>query len=526
MLHPQKVVDIPKKLFQNSDKLTPEKTMSDLDKNISIGTVIEVFTDTYTASVHITSAGDESYGDVLECKIQVLKLTDLGAAAVSLPLPQDQVYVTKQFSKTTPSIIGYVTPARSATSTTEHQAKLTPLRQKTGSLPKGLTNIRGKAPADSLPGDDFKTGNDGQVLGMLTGGSLIAKATTLCQLLLTKSTATATLVARRLKIFTDFGEIVSESKNGSASVAIRGNSHVKKSAKAESFDTELQLGGSQALNLNLNNKFNLAVDKSGNSSLNAVSKTEFITQDINTEIKGSSKIDCKGSQNIKIGKDKGQRITGVYKRIVNSSEELMTLGPAQKIVNGRNSTINHTTCVEKTTGLPIKSTENVAKEISVERGDFEVNIGSLFTMPSLGTLPHVGSFKVNVAHGKIGMNTLFGDIEHSTVVGSVISSTVVGTNEVSAFIGKATLKSDLGITEMTGLLSQLNTKTVQLSGSSSSDQVVTAIKLTTQLFTKIISVYNMHTHIALLPGIPTSPPLAVMQPISPNDIWGSETTLA
>ena len=493
--------------------------MTDLGPDIAIATVLEVYPDTYTAKVSTVASYDGSFGKTLECKIYAMKITDYGAVSVSFPLPQDQVYVSTQFSESLPAIVGYVTSAREYTAPTEHQARLTPLQNKDTTLPSGVTNIRGKAPADALPGDEFQTGNDGQVLGMLTGGSLIAKASTLCQLLLTKTRATAILVARRFKIFTDFGEIISDSKNGTASLAIRGNSQVKKSNATQSYETEIQIGGEQALKAVLSNNFDLSVNHAGDTALDAAYLNVNIMQDSNTDILGDSNSNVFGEKSTTVYKDSHLHILGSQNQTVEASDTSLFLSSHLKTVTKKNTLINQSVYEEKTAGISLTSTSKDSKKVTVERGDYTINIGELGAIPAPITLPYLGSFNVSVLLGKINNEVTAGDINNSVTLGNVTNSTK---------IGKSSVEAVLGIAELTGLLSELNTEMRKLSGSGSNDPVVTALKLTQQITTKIINVFNFHNHVT--PGgitpAPTTIPLQTMSPLAPNDVANDIFTLA
>ena len=541
--------------------------MSDLGPNISLGKVIEVFPNTYTATVTILASSDSEFGKTLECKIMSLRLDDFGSASVSFPMPQDRVYVSTQFSKTFPSIVGYETKPREHTLATEHQARLTPFTPTTDTtMPTGTNSIRGKAPADALPGDDFKTGADGQTLAILTGGSVIAKATELCQLLLTKTRATATLVARRLKIFTDFGEIVSDSKNGTATLAIRGNTQVKKATASQAYETEITLGGEKALQATLSNNFNLDVDHSGHTAINATSQNTTITQDTNTKIHGSSDLAVDGFQKVTIGKDKEEKLKASYKLNVGASSTHMIGGTYSKTVTGPIRTKTHSVSIESIDGIGLAATDAKAKHFEISAGDFQVDIGSLSlkSIPPIILTGKTGSFKVQIMNGDAMITALRGDMELSTVlgdvrvatfkgdvkvlsgIGDILCSTEAGDAELSTtkgdaklstgagdvvtstILGKAKTSTLLGEAELAGTKVLLEASVRMLSGASSTDPVVTALKLTQQVQSKILAIFNSHNHRYIDDGTPakTSPPLTQMPPITPFSISRDIKTMA
>ena len=516
--------------------------MTDLGPNISLGKVLEVFPDTYTATVTILASSDETFGKIFECKILALRLDNFGAASISLPMPQDRVYVSTQFSTTFPSIVGYESAPREQTLPTEHQARLTPFTPTTDTtMPTGTNSIRGKAPADALPGDDFKTGTDGQALAILTGGSVIAKATELCQLLLTKTRATATL-------------------------AIRGNTQVKKATASQAYETEVKLGGEKSLQATLSNKFNLTIDHAGHTAINATSQNTTITQDTNTKIHGSSNLAVDASKKVTIGKHKEEKVKASYNLNIGASSTHMIGGTHSKTVTGPIRTKTHSVSIESIDGIGLAATDPKAKHFDISAGNFQVDIGSL----SLKSLPpailkgKTGNFLVNIMNGDAKIKSLLGDIRLDTVFGDIIADTIKGDVSCSTSAGNATLKTKAGDVVATTLLGKAELSTVKgdvttstllgkattsttlgeaelagtkvlleasirmLSGASSNDPVVTALKLTQQIQSKILSIFNAHTHMYLNTAIPmpTSPPLTQMSPISPTSVSRDIKTMA
>lgn len=542
--------------------------MSDLGQYISIGKVLEVFPETYTATVNIVDSDEGTFGHLLECKVLALKITDFGAASVSLPLPQDIVYVSTQISEASPSIIGYATHPRPYTDTTDYQTKLTPLRLKDPNFPEGSKNLRGRAPADTLPGDDFKTGNEGQTLAILTGGSVVAKAASLCQLILTKTRATALLIARRLKIFTDFGEITSESENGQASLNIRGGSHVKTNNKKGSYDTEVTLGGQQSFKATLPNNFSVNVDKAGNISSQCNSQTNITRGAQSTKIEGDQNTSILGSKTCNVDNHSHMVIKGNHKQTVSGSDTLITLGTASKVINGAYRTTANSTATEYVAGINTVATDPVAKQITIGAGDFSINVGSLSfgSLPRPITAPKTGSFKLEVLNGDINLKSTIGTIsvwsglgaiDFTTLSGNIKLQSLLGSFEakattgvsISTAAGSASMSSLAGSVEVLGTTSatlkstgvaKVQSSTIaeiesakialkanvrMLNGDSSTDSVVTALKLTAQLQSKIMAVFNSHSHIASGPGAPTSPPPTQMMPISAADVVNSKKTL-
>ena len=538
-----------------------QNQMSDLGQYIYLGKVMEVFPETYTATVSVLASGEGSFGHLIECKVIALKITGYGAASVSLPLPQDIVYVSSQFSETTPSIVGYATPPRSHTDTNDYHTTLTPLKINNDNFEEGSNNIRGNSPPDVLPGDDFKTGDDGQTLAILAGGSVIAKATALCQLILTKTRATALLVARRLKIFTDFGEITSDSENGQASLKIKGGSHVKQNNKQNKHDTEIILGGQHSFQAKLPNNFSLNIDKAGNVAQYSTSSLANIQNDSTVLVRKDQNTSILGSKTTNIGNHSHNTVGGNYKQTVDGSDTLITLGSSSKVVNGANRVTTNSVSIENVSGINAVATSPTAKHTSIGAGDYLIEVGSLSlkSIPPPILAPKTGSFYVNVLNGDVQHETFLGDIisktklgdlSFSTIKGNIQNSTLLGNFNASATTGvnltttagTANLESTAGPVVAKGLTATVEASTQAemkaakamlsanvrlLNGDSSTDSVVTALKLTAQIQSKILAIFNSHTHVASgAPSpTPTSPPTSVMQPIQPNSIVNNKKTL-
>ena len=509
--------------------------ISDIGKYIALGKVLEVYPNTYTATVEIMNSANFEFGRYVECKITTFKLTTLGAASVSLPSPQDIVYISFQHSATHPSIVGYQQPSTIEPAESEFQHKLTPLRDIGGEdkVFSGGTNFtRGTGPSDLLPGDEISSGDEGQTLAVLKGGSVIAKASNLCQLLLTKTRATGTLVARRLKFYTDFGEITSESENGVASLRIRGNSSVQKTNQAPGdYGLNIRLGGKTMLDVSLEKKATLAVNNSGHAQLQVEALQIEIAKDKTEHITGSSKTTLTGSETKIVGTDKENITKGKLATKVRGSESHSVIGSRTVTIGGLSTNVYQSVKLESIKGVGLLATDPVAYHTNIGAGDYVIEIGS----PSIGglpapiLLPTMGSFKVLITAGDFVAEVLMGDISFTTLLGNVELSSILGTAKLSSPL-KAVVESE-ALTEIKGGLVALEAEVRMLSGSSgSADPVVTAMKLTKELLTKITLIFNTHTHMnpPHAPGAPSvsMPPLSPMSPIQPLDVVNEKSTLS
>lgn len=497
---------------------------NDIGEYIHIGKVLEVYPQTYTAMVDFRNSSKNEFGRVVECRVMALKLNSKGAASVSLPMPQDFVYVSTQRSSQYPDIIGYHLPTTATPRPSEFQHQLTPIRKIGGediNFNGGTNQIKGPGPQDVLPGDQLTSGDEGQTLGVLTGGSIIAKASALCQMILTKSRSTMTLVARRFKLYSDFGEITTESENGVASLRIRGNTSVQKSNRYPgAYGINLRLGGEDLLNIDLEKKVSVVVDNSGIVRARMHSLQLDIPNGISFTNKssiGSVNLDLSNiPQTITVGA-REFTVVGRDYQTVRGKQRISVTGAASHTYGGAvrltyNKTVSHTV-----KGVSLEATNPTAYEVNTGAGDVLFKIGNpaLLTPPAPILLPTLGSFIVDLTAGHFKANTLLGDITLETTL---------GTATLKSFL-KASIES-AALAEIKGGLIALEAEVRMLAGQTgSTDIVVTALKLTQQILNKMIIMFNIHQHPPIPPlvGGPVLPPITQMQPILPLDIANKAT---
>jgi len=495
---------------------------NDIGEYISVAKVLEVYPDKYTAMVETKNSSDNEFGKFVECKISALKLSTLGAASVTLPMPQDMVYISTQQSQVQPHIIGYYVPTTTTPSDSAHQHRVTPLK-KVGAFDKtldgGSNYTRGISPGDVMPGDSITVGEDGQMYGILTGGTFIAKASALCQLILTKTKGTALLVARRLKIYTDFGEILSTSENGLASLQIKGNSSVQQTNKAtRGHAINIQLGGKSLFNAKLGSSYHSAINNAGQLTMLANGLYQEIQNRYDLKVSGSSNWLLRGPSITTYTKGHTMDLKGLYRAKIDGKSQVTITGSSSITVAGEARMNYQGVKDEKVSGIGTDSLDNAAYRMTTGVGDVEFNVGKvgLGGLPAPIIAPFLGSFRVKMLAGNFDVNTNFGDIELNTWIGT---ATLRGTL-------KATLESKV-LTSVKGSIVQLDAQIRQLDGASSIDPVVTSLKLVKTLFQEMIMIFNIHQHPPIPPilGGPVLPPLMQMKPILPTDV-SNKTTLS
>lgn len=497
---------------------------SDLGDYIRLARVLEVYPAKYTAKVQYLSSPDGEFDTTPECRIMSLKLSMFGDMSVNLPSPEDRVYVSVQRSLNHPEIIGYPSDVSEAPSKFEYQHQITPTTMYGATDPLlggGTLNFRSVGAPDVLPGDQVSQSEAGSIMGLLRGGSAILKASPLAQIIASKFRGTVTIVSRRLKIFTDFGEILSTSEDGNASLRIRGNTDVKKSNKhTGDYDYDVALGGKNLFSAKLKDSFWAVVDGDGKLRLKAKTVQVLLETPPDIRIMGDSFQRNEGSKTTEITVDNTTLVKKNNKITVRGKSTQLIRGSYTQTVGGHVRKTCNATVSEVIKGISPLSLDPIAKNVRIGAGDYVIDIGN----PSLGGTPApilgptLGSYKVNL---------LAGDYSVSSIVGNIDMSTLFGTATVSGTL-KASLASQ-AISELNANICALEGTISMLAGvSGSTDPVVTALRLFQEVNNKIIMVFNTHMHmVPQAPGgtLPSAPPSGGMQPLDPTAI-GNKDVLA
>lgn len=494
-----------------------EAPTRDINAYMHVAKVLEVYPETFTAKVKYVKSSLGSFDEVVECKIQTLKLSAFGDCSVSFPSPMDIVIVSTQASVIRPSIIGYYNVPLEKPTTYEFQHQLTPAKHY-GSADKNLAGgtfpARGSGPLDAMPGDYVTLTEEGSGFGALKGGSAFIKAGLIAGIFLSKFRSTVTIVSRRIKIFSDFGELVSESVNGKASIHLRGNTDVKKTNTHKGqYDYQLSLGGDSLLSAKLLNNFSFVVDGDGKFKLMAKSAHVVLQSPPVIEISGDSVQTQKGSKSLEVSGDNVTTIKKNDKLSIRGSASHMVRGSYTQTFGGAHRVTGNSTYSLTLKGISPLSLDTAAYKISVGSGDIIFDIGkpTLGGTPSAALAGKMGGFKVNMVAGDFKTSSLFGNIELSTIL---------GTAKLSGAL-KATLESK-AIAELKANIAALESTVSMLAGvSGSTDPVVTALRLFSEINNKIIMIYNTHTHPS--PQAPaglltTAPPMVSMTPLTPTAI--------
>ncbi len=472
---------------------------NDIGQYIYIARVLEVYPATYTARVEVIDSTDNNFGAIVECRILAMRLSSDGAATVNFPMPTDTVYISSQRSKSSPDIVGYVPNVNLPPSYASHQQQLTPLEH-IGTRDKnylgGRINNRNSSPGDVLPGDEISVGKEGQTIANLTGGSLLFKAGALSQIILTKLRSTIKIVSRRLHIFTDFGEIVSESENGAAYLAINGNTTVQKSNKTVgNYDYNIKLGGENMFSASFASVFNNTINKTGGVATTLGYLQTRIKEDSATEYLSSNESIVGLDYTEYTGRNYKQTVKGNLKSHAVGKRNISTTGSHSEIVGGQSRSTYQGIRQEIIKGITVLATDGEAHGINVGMGDYNITIGDL----SLGVTPSpvlAGKF------GNYNLRIINGDIDMRTYLGKYLAKATI----------KATVDGGAHV-ELKALVAALEANMKHLDGlSGSQDPVVTALRLQTEIATKIIATYNSHTH-----------PVFVSTPLGPGSGTASAT---
>jgi hypothetical protein len=171
-----------------------------------VGTVVEFNPATFTADVQMTRSEIRMAAPILGLGGQA-ESTDMSwqqnlrGATVAMVLIEGEYYV---MSTLPTAVQEHTAGPQSGVTPDTSQAEQDVLTQRETEITRTFNNNR---PKTLLPGDKFIRAEDGAELGLLQGGMATLKASPLAQLILGKFRDFARLVARRVQVFSDFGEI-------------------------------------------------------------------------------------------------------------------------------------------------------------------------------------------------------------------------------------------------------------------------------------------------------------------------------
>lgn len=273
-------------------------------------------------------------------------------------------------------------------------------------------NYRGALPPDVLPGDWVQVGSQGNMCGVLEGGTVLLKAAEMAKVVASPAGDLLHLVGRNTDIMTDFGEVSFRNDDGRVSMKLRGGSQQtnQTSPEEEKFTIHADLGSTGDLvdfrvtNTSGNTLGQVhytpdgAVETRNAGEVNLVTGSSYklVLESQSLEVKGDCTTDVTGVTSETHGMQTVTAAGGIY---LNSGNDASLQGANDVTLGaGRILTI--------TASGSVTPPADAAMKTVVTNGSWMVDIGNPLAGDALGPL---SGFDLKSA----------GDIQMATSMGSV-----------------------------------------------------------------------------------------------------------
>lgn len=410
------------------------------------GTIVDNNPDTHTYTVAVST------GDGITQKESVGRITQSIGDIRLLPIGT-RVALSTEFGEM--FIVG-IMPYTGGRDENENRLSLTGISGSGGEDPlysgrSSAANYRTKnTPRDMGPGDWAEVGEEGNAIGVLSGGVNVMRSSGMSQIRTHLLNDLVEIISRNYKHFSDMG--VSEIKNdgGRITWSFRGGSDQAQEAGSdqENWSIRIDLGAEGDLfrfeltQPNGGTNFKFHVDADGQLEVfTASGNDEFVGGDKNLKILGDRTVDLKGNDGQRIHGFQAKEINGVRDTIVSNSDTL-SVGTDQTLSIQRHltETIGGKHEEKVVGGNPLTALPgDIARETILSNGGWKVNIGD----PLSGANP--------LALAGFELETFTGDIIHQVKVkGNIDVKTLLGNATMETTAGIATLKTSAGIANVDG----------------------------------------------------------------------------
>ena len=424
-----------------------------LASHLSIGRVLEVNTNTYTAAVYIISG--RHAGLTPECVFRCLsKNTASRSGVVFIPEKDDEVYLDWSYGPT-PVITDHFVDVVNEETARGNKQKILPV-ESFGGADKFFKGLGRKpyrwGPADLMPGDKMIMGKLGNYLGILSGGLAVLRGGPLSQIILSKYRDYVKIISRNFELFTDFGIIRSRNIKGQTNFEILGNATGRKtnSIGETAWDYVFRLGGKNLLDLQLmRDKFQLSIDSDGHTTIKTAAS-------FSVDMASAPEINITGNQTHNVDGSKEEFFTGDNQMVVRGTRTLKAgrlitsvSGADNKVVAGPVTKNYMRTFTETVRGTSATDLSTIGYHSKLAAGDYQITVGDPldFGTPSVLLLAQLqtGSYGVKVFVGDIDFNiAIKGDIKGSTLLGNVDLSTAAGNVGMSTLLGNVSFSTQAG----------------------------------------------------------------------------------
>lgn len=417
--------------------------VGDAVKRGEFATVIQYFPDRYTSNVKTESGRT----------IQGIPRLRTSPGDVATLAPGSEVLVSYDYGP--PIIMGVMsTPASNNDDSTSYSsADLEGVGgQGLNKSSNSVGNYRNAAePSDFIPGDDVKIGQDGNMLGLLSGGISLLKSGPLSQIRTHLINDLVEVLSRNFRLISDMGEFNITNEDGLINLSFRGGVDQRNEAgpDEEKWTIKLDLGSKgDMLNFELTTPtgqtlFRFHVDANGKAEIYGINGVEILSgsKDGGAHAEGhtgNSSREVDGHRTSTTGGDEERNVQGNCKENV-GSDKTINAGNDVKVQSLRDTGIssgrNMTLRAEGGDG-------DAALIFDVEQGDWVSTVGSATSPDSnLRMATFAGDIAVTSAlGGNISLETSLGEIlTDSTQIAlktSLPSSVILGGNSLSSHLVK------------------------------------------------------------------------------------------
>ena len=282
---------------------------------------------------------------------------------------------------------------------------------------KGSGNYRGTKPRDLLPGDWLKMGDEGNLIGLLAGGTAVFKAGDLAQIIATQSRHLLRLIGKNLKIDTGAGTLDFKTEDGKSTINLRAGAdeETESSPLADNFRIRCELGADgEMVDFRVTDGqgrslYRMHIDPDGRVQKKSRRETEVVAEDKRTEV-GTNSEEF-------VGKDKTTHVEGDARTRARGSVDTAAGGHVNLRAAG-NATMSalsdlllHAAKNAKVSSSGSPASPDPSMLFEVSNGDFKIDIGN----------PLKGDAQV-MASG-LSVDTFTGDIAFKTMLGNFRATT-------------------------------------------------------------------------------------------------------
>lgn len=320
-----------------------------------------------------------------------------------------------------------LTPASTNTRTQptgdREEFKTSPAQGVGGSDPvysnKGSNNARGSLPRDVVAGDWMQVGDTGNMMGVLSGGVSVMKASELAQVIAAQARNMLKLIGQNFSLYTGAGTVDFITEGGKTSMVLRAgaDNETESDPSAENFRIRCELGDEgEMVDFRVTdgkgrNVYRLHVDPDGRVDREALRETNIIEEDRRTEIGGNDVT--------QVGGNKIDEVAGSMAADVEGAAGVRS-GGSYRVRSGADVAMNalHDIFLNSSRNMLVSAGGQVigsdpALLFTIANGDVKFNVGS----PFAGDAQVRGSsFDVDTFTGSITLNSLVGKVDIGTPI--------------------------------------------------------------------------------------------------------------